>query len=367
MPERDELARRVSISPRCIRAGAGHHRPKPRVFAGEELAVHVIRMSARGDRGAGVVEHLPQHDVMRRLANEQAANACVAEYRVAVRQRIATRCDGVRGTGLVQPPLRLTDRKHLAVCCEISTKRPGDEFRVFLEVAHRQPVVPAGGGVIIAEPVAEVVPPLAALRGAGFQAKLAGQRMKPEVVAAERDSRARLHADHVAAAVSVGAVQPAVEAPAEAVHKVLRVACLESGEPGLTDVTAAIAVVVAGVEDVGHAGNEHAPLPAGQSGDVLKAIEKERALLVASVAIGVLEDPHAAGLEPLAGAFPWHAILPGHLAVGRRLALRERVVAHLRHPHPAAFIPVDEHRIHHLRFGRHQRRRESVGQPHRAE
>ena len=225
--------------------------------------------------------------------------------------------------------------------------------------------MPAGSGVVVAEPVAEVVPPLTTLRGAGFETEFPGSWVKSEVVAAKRDPSARFYADNISAAVAIGSVQPAVEAPAEAVDQVLGVARLETGEPRLADIAAAVAIVVAGVEDVGHAGHEHAPLPAGQACNVFEPVEEERALLVAAVAIGILEDPHAAGLEPMSGTFARHAVPPGHLAVGRGLALGERIIAHLRHPHPSAFVPVDEHGVHHQRLSCHQRRGESRRQPHR--
>lgn len=49
-----------------------------------------------------------------------------------------------------------------------------------------------------------------------------------------------------------------------------------------------------------------------------EAVEEERALLVAAIAVAILEDPHAAGLEPLSGASPGtpscHVTLPSDVA-----------------------------------------------------
>lgn len=120
-----------------------------------------------------------------------------------------------------------------------------------LEMCHRNPVVPSGRRVVVAEPVAKVIPPLAALRGARLEAEFARPGIETKVTAAEVDLRTRLVADDPASAVAIRPVQPAVEPPAKPVDEVLRIARRETAEPGLADVAAVITILILREEDVG--------------------------------------------------------------------------------------------------------------------
>ncbi len=79
-----------------------------------------------------------------------------------------------------------------------------------------------------------------------------------------------------AAAVAVGAVDPAVEAQLEAVEPVLLVALDEAGEEDLAMVGLAVAVAVLGVEDVRGARDQDALAPGHDAGREAESVEEGR-------------------------------------------------------------------------------------------
>src|SRR5207248_11629480 len=91
------------------------------------------------------------------------------------------------------------------------------------EVEHRVTVV-------VAEPVSPVVAAAAELRLARDRLELAGVGLEAEVAAADVHDLAGLDRLDHAARVAVGAVEPVVEAPDQAVDAVLLIAFLEAGE-----------------------------------------------------------------------------------------------------------------------------------------
>ena len=203
--------------------------------------------------------------------------------------------------------------------------------------------MPGPGAVVVAEPVAIDIAPLAVLGAPRLKFQRTAVRIKAEVVRAERHALAGLVADQIAAAVAIGAVEPAVEAEAEAIHQVLRIAVGEAAEPGLAAVANAIAIRVLGKQDLGDVGDEDAVFPRHQTRRMPQAVEEDGGLVVHAVAVRVLEDLHPAGLQV------GHPLLPD-LAVAGRLARRKGVVAHLHHPEAAARVPVEIDRILDQRF-----------------
>ena len=156
--------------------------------------------------------------------------------------------------------------------------------------------------------------------------ELARVGLEPEVAALDVHRLARLERADRAAAVAVGPVDPAVEAELEAVEPVLLVALGEPGEEDLAMVGLAVAVAILGVEDVGRRGDEHAVPPGHEAGGKRQAVEERRRLVVAAVAVRVLEEPdHAAGLA---------------LAVDA-----QGIVAHLDDPELAVGAPVQRDRV----------------------
>ena len=156
----------------------------------------------------------------------------------------------------------------------------------------------------------------------------------------------RLERADRAAAVAVGAVDPAVQAELEAVEPVLLVALDEAGEEHLAMVGLAVAVAVLGIEDVRGARDQHAfrqgITPVGKP----EAVEERRLLVVAAVAVRVFEEPDDAAGLPLA-------------------VDAQRIVAHLDDPELAVGPPVEGDRVLDQRLGGDQLDREAGRDPDR--
>ena len=327
---------------RAIGSGARHAWAEPVVGTGDELAARVLRMAVAGDRQPGVIEHLTMHEIVRRFTNEQEFFMPVMPW-----DRRAAGGQGVGRAGPVETAQRRTDGIHGLLVIEGGAHGLHHALRMFFQIAHRQVIVPADDAVVVAEPVAIIIPPLAILAASGLDLKLTGHGMKAEVIGGELDLfSCFLHHD-VAAAVAVGTVEPAVESPAETIDEMLRIAGGETGEPCFTLIALAIAIRVFGIKNIRNAGDKDSAFPEGEPGRVLEAIEKERGLVINGVAIGILKDLDAAVLQ--VGDFA----LTGFAIVGFFTG-REGVVAHLHHPHSAACIPVHIHGILHQGFMRHE-------------
>src|SRR5262245_32974898 len=116
-------------------------------------------------------------------------------------------------------------------------------------------------GVVEAEPVAPVIALAPELRDAADQLHLAGVGADAEVLALEVELLAGLLRRDDARAPAVGAINPSVEPPAQAVDAELGVAFLEAGEENVGLVGLAVGVGVAGEEDVGGGGDQDAVAP----------------------------------------------------------------------------------------------------------
>src|SRR5262249_9173906 len=132
------------------------------------------------------------------------------------------------------------------------------QVRIAAQVVVGQDVVPHRIAVVAAEPVAPVVAAAAVLRLTALQVDLAGVGLDAKIATANVHDLAGLERLDLAAAVAVGAVDPVVQAPDEAVDAVLLVALGEAGVEDDLLVGLAGAFGVLGVEDVGSAGDEDA-------------------------------------------------------------------------------------------------------------
>ena len=92
----------------------------------------------------------------------------------------------------------------------------------------------------------------------------------------------------------VGAVNPVVEAVAQAVDAGLPVAGIEPGEDDFANVGLAVAVGVLGINDVGGGTDQHALLPRRDAVGKVDLVEKDGRLVVLAVAVGVFEQTDAA-------------------------------------------------------------------------
>ena len=200
------------------------------------------------------------------------------------------------------------------------------QFRIPREVMVVEEVMPADHVVRIREPVAEIIAPAAVLGPASLQLEFTRAGIEAEITAAEIMDFAGTDIAHLAAAVAVATVIPAIQAPAEAVEEMLRISLGEAVEQDRPAIRLAVAIGVFGVKDFGHAGDDYAILPARQASGIGKVVEEDRDLVVDAIATGRLEDLHAT-------------------ATDFSVALVEGVVGHLNDPQSAAGIPVDVDRV----------------------
>ena len=123
-------------------------------------------------------------------------------------------------------------------------------------------------------------------------------------------------------------VDPVVGAEDRRVHGVLRVREREPGQHHVPHVRPAVVVGVFEVEQVGRGRHEDALLPAHDAGRQHEAVGEDTAAVVASVAVGVVEQPDAAGRAGV-----------------------ERIAGHLDDEHAAVLVDVDGHGARHVGLG----------------
>src|SRR5262245_49625386 len=157
----------------------------------------------------------------------------------------------------------------------------GCVVRVATDIPGGEDVVPGPVGIVVAEPAAPVVAMAAVLSLAALGLELAGVRAKAEVAAVDRRALAGFPRAHHAAAVAVGAIDPAVQAQLESIEPMLLVAFDEAGEEHFAVVGPAVAVAVLGVEDVGGARNQNTAPPRDEPGRESQAVQERRLLVIA--------------------------------------------------------------------------------------
>ena len=126
------------------------------------------------------------HQVVHRLADEQAGGEPGPEEVVAVGRRAVGRGDVVGHAQVVEPGERAADGKDPRVGLERLPRVGRGVVRVAPQVVIGEDVVPAPVGVVVAEPVAPVVAVPAVLGLAALGLELAGVGPEPEVAAADR-------------------------------------------------------------------------------------------------------------------------------------------------------------------------------------
>src|SRR5205807_2229827 len=135
-----------------------------------------------------------------------------------------------------------------------------------------------------AEPVAPVVARPAELGLAADRLDQALVRLDAKVAAANTHRCAGLDRFDRAARIAVGAVQPVIEAPDEAVDAMLLIALLEAGEQDDLLVRLAVAVGVLGIKDFGSAGDNDALAPGSDAGRIAEVVEEDGGLVIGTVA-----------------------------------------------------------------------------------
>src|SRR5215475_8997644 len=97
-------------------------------------------------------------------------------------------------------------------------------MRIAAKIVVREHKVIHRIAVVVAEPVAPVVAAAAVLGQAGFRLNLASLRLDAEIAAAQVHDFPRLQRLDDTSALAVGSIDPAVEAPGQAVDTMLLIA-----------------------------------------------------------------------------------------------------------------------------------------------
>ena len=236
-------------------------------------------------------------EVVDGLADDEVVVEAVAEEVVAVDGDAAGGGDAVGGVEVVEAFEERgngIDAGAAFVGGDVDGGVGGGVVGVAGEVAVLDGDVPAGVGVVAAEPVAVVVAGAAVLCHAGEEFDLSGVGFDPEVAATDVDTVAGFDRGDGAAGIAVGEDEPAVEGPGKPVGAVLLVAGLESGEEGFALVGGAVAVGVAGEDEVGDGEDEAAVAPGEDAGGEGDALEEDFRHVVGAVAVEVVEGADAA-------------------------------------------------------------------------
>ena len=200
---------------------------------------------------------------------------------------------------VIEAHLGLGDLKQLgrgAVVRDHMPRTRDDQVRVAREVFRAEQHVLDVVGVVRAEHPSPGVegdpePARRLVRGRNLA------RLGPEakVGAFERhDPLRRARRTGRAAVSAVGAVNPVVEPPGEAVDVVLRVTDRKTGQDDRALVGAPVPVVVSQEQDVGRARHQDASAPGEHRGGILQAVGEYGRLLEVPVGVGVFEQLHAA-------------------------------------------------------------------------
>src|SRR5882724_649415 len=121
--------------------------------------------------------------------------------------------------------------------------------------------MPEDDAVLIAEPVAKIIAHPAELRAAGGRLKFAGIGLHSKITAADLDFFAALNAFNNIVTDAAGAVDPAIEAPGEAIHLPLLIFRAKAGEEDFFHVRPAVAIRIFGIENVRRSAHKSPPLP----------------------------------------------------------------------------------------------------------
>ena len=175
-------------------------------------------------------------------------------------------------------------------------------------------------------------------------------RVRPiaKVASAQINLLSGLQAAHLAAEQPAAPVQPAVQPPGEAVQPRLKIMPRKARHIRPHDVGAPITIGILGVEQVRRGADERAFAPWHHAGRERNAVEEQRRLVVASVAIAVGENLDATTRREAARRLPDRlAILAPDL--DRRFETAW-VVIHLAHPQPPLRVPINGDRRFNQRF-----------------
>src|SRR5208282_2039674 len=166
--------------------------PKPVVARGQELAVGLAWGPNTAISCPVRLQNHPVHQVMHRLADEQAGGKFGAEEVVTIRCRAVGRGHVASRGRVTEAGQNAADGIKPGVGLQWLFRIGRGVIRIALQVRIAEDVVPAPGRVVVAEPVAPVVAMPTVLRLAALGLELARVGLEPEVAALDVDDLARL-------------------------------------------------------------------------------------------------------------------------------------------------------------------------------
>ena len=288
----DDAAVDVGDVQRAVGAGLEHGGTKPVVARSEEFAVLFIGRAMAGERDTIGFQNFTMHNVLCRLADENAGGKIGAEQGIAIR-RCAVR--GSQIAGRVRPiesllrPADGEDARGVRIVGQDPPRRGHREIGIAREIMLRQEVVPQPGRIFIAEPVPPIVAMTAELGLPFDQFKFSCVRLEPQIMPAEIGRLTGQHGSNGATAAAVGGIHPVVQAVFEAIDPMLLVAFIETDEERLAHICPAVGVGVLGVENLRRSADEHSFAPGHDSIGEIHILQKHGRLVEAPVAIGVFE------------------------------------------------------------------------------
>ena len=363
----DGLVVKIADKDRAVRAHADLDGPPPHVFAADELRLLAPRQFRGGVAAAFGREPLVGDDVDRRLGGEVVAvvfrRPCAAVVNRATRARREVAHAINLHVGHLLPRhrregfLRADDGVKTPGAAHFSARQRG--FRKHDLVEQRAARRLGPHHPVFARDLE--APGVAALRAV----LLKGRAVRFEADDSAPDAAKALLAVgalHIAAAVTVRGVDPAVPAPARIVDDRVRVAGAEARVELLDLVALAVAVGVAEEKDVRRLRDDHAVLVENEAGNEVEALVKNRLLIHHAVAVGVREAGNFVDRLALLHAgrrVDAAVVLPLLAAVVRaHAAAAIRILRGLGDPQRTVGRPVKVHRLVDERFGGDELERE---------
>lgn len=315
----------------AVGSGPGQDGTEPAVVRAEEFGMGLLGVAAGlvGDIGGG--EEGVVNEVVEGFAGEAVEGGAVGKEEVITVDMDGAGGGEVTGFGKGMKAFLLgaggIDARVGWGDESMKGKGSGD-VGVSAEVLFLEDIVPDGPGVLFAKPVAEVFAVASELGGSGLGFEFAGLGAKAEVAAAQVEggvAGVQLNAGIAAVAGVVGtagAMDPVVEAPAQAIDPELLVALEKAAEEGFLVIGPAVAVAVLEEQNSGGSGDQDAISPTHDAGGKGEVLGKNGAVIVPAIGVGVLQETDASA----------------------RTAIRfqaEGVIDHFHHPKSALGIPVE--------------------------
>ena len=248
------------------------------------------------------------------------------------------RCEPIRRAKVVVPVKRRAARKHRGRTWHrrhlLSNARQ-TRMRIPLHITLLQTILPDRIRVVIAEPVAEIIPLTPKLRRPGDTLRSIRVRLNSEIPTTQqhrctrrttatgiRYPRYRSQTRHQTSAVAIRQIQPTVQPPPQTIHSVLLIAFHKSRVQRLPQISHPITIPILGIQNLRRHRDQHTTPPALNPVREIQSVKKCHRSVIHKIPVNILQNSHSPGLTTT-----------------------RRIVPHLHHPQPPTLVPVKSHRI----------------------